>query len=80
MLVSIADTPSPEMAATHGVQQCPVDVQIDAEQLAALAQIVDAGLLKPVVSRVLPLQEARQAHLLSESRHTRGKIVLQVVA
>ncbi|RIK57212.1 MAG: hypothetical protein DCC57_02165 [Chloroflexi bacterium] len=37
-------------------------------------------ILKPVVSTVLPLQEARQAHVLSESRHVRGKIVLQVVA
>ncbi len=49
-------------------------------QLAELASLVDAGHLKPQVSVVLPLHEARQAHILSESQHTRGKIVLRVAA
>jgi NADPH:quinone reductase-like Zn-dependent oxidoreductase len=46
--------------------------------LAELARLVDAGYLMPYVSVILPLHEARQAHVLSESRHVRGKIVLQV--
>lgn len=79
MLVSIVDLPSPTVAAAHGVQQCTVDLQADAKQLADLAGMVDTGQIKPIVSTVLPLQEASQAHVLSESRHTRGKIVLQVV-
>jgi NADPH:quinone reductase-like Zn-dependent oxidoreductase len=80
MLVSIVDTPSPEAAAAHGVQQRQVNLQINTGQLAELARMVDTGHLKPIVSTVLPLQQARQAHILSEGRHVRGKIVLQVVA
>lgn len=79
MLVSIADDPSPAMAAAHGVQQRLVILQSPGGQsLAEIARLVDAGQLKPIVSTVLPLQEAGQAHRLIESRHTRGKIVLQV--
>ena len=31
-----------------------------------------------MVDRILPLLEARRAHELSQSDHTRGKIVLRV--
>jgi NADPH:quinone reductase-like Zn-dependent oxidoreductase len=41
--------------------------------------MVDAGQIKPVVSTILPLQQARQAHGIIEGKHARGKIVLQVV-
>jgi NADPH:quinone reductase-like Zn-dependent oxidoreductase len=80
VLVSVVDSPSPEVAAAHGVQQRAVLVQSSTNQLVELARLVDAGQLKPIVSRVIPLQEASQAHILSESRHVRGKLVLQVVA
>ncbi len=46
--------------------------------LAEVVGVIDAGYLKPTIAEVLPLSEARQAHALSESRHTRGKIILQV--
>ncbi len=39
---------------------------------------VDAGRLRPVVDRVLPLWEARAAHLLLEERKAFGKVVLSV--
>ena len=39
---------------------------------------VDSGKIKPVVEKVLPLSEARQAHELNETGHGRGKIVLKV--
>jgi NADPH:quinone reductase-like Zn-dependent oxidoreductase len=46
--------------------------------LATLAELVDAGKLKPYVEVVLPLSEARRAHALNQSGHARGKIVLSV--
>ena len=45
-----------------------------------IASLIDAGTVTPVVSTVLPLAEARQAHELLEAGHTRGKIVLRVGA
>jgi NADPH:quinone reductase-like Zn-dependent oxidoreductase len=79
MLISIVDDPSPATAAAHGVQQRLVILQTPSGQrLAQIARLVDAGHLKPIVSTVLPLHQVGQAHRLIESRHTRGKIVLQV--
>jgi NADPH:quinone reductase-like Zn-dependent oxidoreductase len=45
------------------------------EQLAAL---VDAGKLRPQAETVLPLDQAREALARVATRHTRGKIVLQI--
>lgn len=79
ILVSIVQPPSAETAAAHGVRQQMVGAQASAEQLAEIAQIIDAGHIKPTVSTVLLLHEIRQAHTMCEGGHTRGKIVLQVV-
>lgn len=47
--------------------------------LAEVAKLVDSGKIRPVVSAVFPLADIRAAHELVESRHTAGKVVLQVV-
>jgi len=49
------------------------------KQLEEIAQLIDAGKVKPVIDQVLPFTEARKAHLSNEQGHTRGKIVLQVI-
>jgi NADPH:quinone reductase-like Zn-dependent oxidoreductase len=79
-LISIVESPAAELGATYGVRQQQVSVQINSPQLTDLAARVDAGQLTPIVSTVLPLQQAGQAHVQSEGRHVRGKVVLQVVA
>jgi len=48
--------------------------------LTEAAKMVADGQLKPHVSAVLPLQDIQKAHEMIEARHTRGKIVLQVVS
>ena len=44
----------------------------------ALAHLVDAGWLRPIVSQVLPLAEARAAHTQGLAGHNRRKTVLSV--
>ncbi len=46
--------------------------------LFGLLEHVKAGKLRPVVDRVLPLWEAREAHRALEAREAFGKIVLEV--
>ncbi len=80
ILVSLVQWPSEETAASHGVrQQMVASSPPKAAVLTEIARLVDAGQLRPVVSAVLPLEEAQRAHEMSEGRHTRGKIVLRVV-
>jgi len=57
----------------HGVL-----IQDDGERTRALAALLNNGALRPVVSHVLPLAAAAEAHRILERRHTGGKIVLDV--
>jgi NADPH:quinone reductase-like Zn-dependent oxidoreductase len=80
ILVATVQPPSEETAAAHGVrQQFVASSPPIGKALAEVATMVDAGQIKPVVSAILPLEEIRTAHEMIEGRHTRGKIVLQVV-
>ena len=78
-LVSIVEPPSEELAAQHAVRSKMVGVLPNGTQLSEIAALIDSGKVKPFVETVLPLSEARQAHEMSKSGRTRGKIVLQVV-
>ena len=51
---------------------------IDRLRLEAISRLVEAGHLRPQVEAVLPLGQVREALRRVASRHTRGKIVLQI--
>lgn len=53
-------------------------VRQDGADLAFLGQLADQGKLRPAIARTLPLEQAAEAHTLSEEGHVRGKIVLEV--
>jgi len=53
-------------------------VRPDAADLAALADLIDAGFVKVHVARTFPLEEAAAAHELSATGHVQGKIVIRV--
>ena len=57
----------------HGVL-----VQDDGDRTRALAALLDRGALRPVISHLLPLAAAAQAHRILENGHAGGKIVLDV--
>jgi NADPH:quinone reductase-like Zn-dependent oxidoreductase len=78
--VTPAGQPDADAAAARGVRASGMMVQANAAQFSEIAALIDAGTVKPVVSMVLPLAEAAQAHAQLEAGHTRGKIVLRVVA
>jgi NADPH:quinone reductase-like Zn-dependent oxidoreductase len=51
---------------------------VNRERLDALRPVIGAGRLRAQVEAVLPLEQAREALQRVASRHTRGKIVLQI--
>lgn len=77
-LVSITEQPDSDVAAEYGVNATHVLVKPNADQLKQMADLVDTGQLKVTISQVLPLADAAEAHRLSATKHTRGKIVLSV--
>jgi len=46
--------------------------------LTEVAKLVDAGRVKAIVSQVYPWEQAAEAHRALETKHVRGKIVLQI--
>jgi NADPH:quinone reductase-like Zn-dependent oxidoreductase len=78
ILVTIASAPPEAAARERGVRAVLHVVSPNPEQLARIAELVAAGKVHVELAEVLPLTEVRRAHELSESGHTRGKIVLTV--
>jgi NADPH:quinone reductase-like Zn-dependent oxidoreductase len=80
MLISTVQAPSDETAVAHGVRQHFVySTPPIGETLTEVAGLIDNGHIKATVSAVMPLQDVRKAHEMIEGKHTRGKLVLQVV-
>jgi NADPH:quinone reductase len=59
----------------HGVL-----LQDDGDRTRALAALLDRRALRPVISHVLPLEAAAEAHRILEGGHAGGKIVLEVAS
>jgi NADPH:quinone reductase-like Zn-dependent oxidoreductase len=77
LVTTVARIPEGE-PEKHGVRAKGLVTQSDGKELAQIANIVDERKIKPIVTTILPLTDARKAHEMSESLHTRGKIVLRV--
>jgi NADPH:quinone reductase-like Zn-dependent oxidoreductase len=84
ILVSIVERPSAEKAAAHTIRAAFFIVEPSRERLSRVGELIDAGKLRPVVGKVFPLAEARQAYEDAGrpgkhgKRGTPGKIVLKV--
>jgi NADPH:quinone reductase-like Zn-dependent oxidoreductase len=46
--------------------------------LTEIAKLIDAGKIKVIISKVYPWEQAAQAHQDCETKHVRGKIVLEI--
>jgi NADPH:quinone reductase-like Zn-dependent oxidoreductase len=79
ILVSTVQAPPDKTAAAHGVRGVFIRENAQrADELAQIADLVASGRVKVFVETVLPLREARKAQELSQSGHSRGRIVLAV--
>lgn len=77
-LVATSQPPSQEQAAQHKVEATMMEMRATTRNLAELAQLLDAAVIKAVVSHVYALDEAANAWREILAGHTRGKIVLEI--
>ena len=78
ILVSSVEITSPDTAARYDVRQKLLMVHPSADELTHIAALIDEGKLKPVVSRVFSLADARKAHEFIQSTDMQGKAVLKI--
>jgi NADPH:quinone reductase-like Zn-dependent oxidoreductase len=76
--VVVAITAAQPETVPDGVRYEHLVMSPDPEQLAMLARLAADGELNVEIAEVLGLSEVQHAHELSESGHTRGKIILEV--
>ena len=79
-LISAVSQPDQDRAKHHGVTAAFFLVEVTTERLRTIAELIDRGELKTCIGAVLPLADARDAHLMLEGRlkPPKGKIVLNV--
>jgi NADPH:quinone reductase-like Zn-dependent oxidoreductase len=73
--VGIKDQEALKAKNIQGVQYMAQSIPADLKQIA---ELIDAGKIKPIISEIMPLTDIIKAHQLSEAGHTRGKIVITV--
>ena len=79
VLVSTVGIQDPEALKAKDIRGAAFMAQSLPSDLGQIAELIDSGVVIPVVSRIFPLEQAADAQRLVESGHTRGKVVLQVV-
>lgn len=80
-LISAVSEPDQDLARRHEVEAAFFLVNVTTRRLTEIAGLIDRG-LRTRVGAVLPLADAREAHLMLEGARPRpkGKIVLSVAA
>jgi NADPH:quinone reductase-like Zn-dependent oxidoreductase len=76
ILVTIASAPPEDAAKERGARAELLAMSPSSEQLARIAELVENGDVRVEISHTFPLAQVEQAHLISESGHTRGKLIL----
>jgi NADPH:quinone reductase-like Zn-dependent oxidoreductase len=78
IIVSIVDDVDQAELNAHGVRGVAFRSTPNASVLKELARLIDAKKITPVVSQTFPMTEVAKAQEQIATRHTRGKIVLQI--
>lgn len=73
---STLGAPSAEEAAARDARAIGVTTRTDGAQLAHIATLIDAGSVEVVVSEIMPLASAREAHERLAGGGVRGKLAL----
>ena len=79
LLVTIVRQPSAEWTAGRAARGLFFIVEPRRTQLNELSRLIDAGMIRPIVEAVLPLDRAREAYERGIREHPRGKLVLGVL-
>jgi NADPH:quinone reductase-like Zn-dependent oxidoreductase len=78
IVTTIASQPDQAQLDKYGIRGTSVWSHPDANELAEITKLIEAGRIKPIVSQTFPLTAAVKATQQAETHHTRGKLVLKI--
>ncbi|HYZ87709.1 MAG TPA: NADP-dependent oxidoreductase [Myxococcales bacterium] len=78
MLINLIEDIDEEAARQAGVRTVDFGMEYDVEDLEQIAALVESGKIRPHISKVLPLDQAKQAMDLNQQGKSHGKIVLEI--
>jgi 2-desacetyl-2-hydroxyethyl bacteriochlorophyllide A dehydrogenase len=78
IVMSLVARPDPAELQKHGIRGAGISVHADTDDLIEIAQLIDAGKIRPIITEVLPLTDAVKAQQQAATHHTRGKVVLRI--
>ena len=78
IVMSLVARPDPVELEKRGIRGASIISHPDADDLAEIAQLIDAGKVKPIVTQIVPLSAAIAAQQQAATHHTRGKVVLRI--
>jgi len=79
ILVSIVQPPDQALAKEKDVRAVIFLAHPDGAELAEISKLIQTDKLRPTVSKTFPLSDAAKAHEQIETKHTKGKVVLEVM-
>jgi NADPH:quinone reductase-like Zn-dependent oxidoreductase len=65
-------------ARKRGIEYSFLFVRPDGDQLARIGELLQAGSIRPVIDRIFPFGEAKEALAYLENGRARGKVVVQI--
>jgi NADPH:quinone reductase-like Zn-dependent oxidoreductase len=77
ILVTVAARLAADAGEAHGVRAASAKRPTFGDR-QQISELLEAGTLKPTIRQTFPLEQAREAQELSETRHGRGRIILSI--
>ncbi|MEH7380949.1 NADP-dependent oxidoreductase [Bacillus sp. JJ1533] len=77
-LISLLEQPSLEKANKRGIKALKPNRLSTIADLKDIAQLMEEGIVKAIISKTFPLHEVRRAHEVSQIGHGRGRIILHI--
>ncbi|KOP81266.1 NADP-dependent oxidoreductase [Cytobacillus solani] len=78
LLFSAASSKLTALEKKHNVQYTFLFMKPSGDQLRMIANLIEAGKIKPVIDRVFPFEDAQKAMEYAEEGRAKGKIILKI--
>ena len=78
LALSVMSRKATAAARRHNARYEYLFMRADGEQLTEVTRLVEGGVIRPLVDRVFPLEQVRDALAYSESGRATGKVVIKV--